>query len=214
MTHSVIGNLNLNLITSLAGIAGPLILIVTEYAAIFNAPGYNLVKDSISSLAWTRLGWVQTIGFLAIGLLVELFVAGLFFNIRRRRGFGLGMGILVFFGFGLLMVGAFHTDPAAGPRTIEGMIHIFSAKTIFWLFSAAVLLVAFSLKNDPYWQPLFLYSIIAAWVALILMACIFLFAEERGWFGLFERILVANSIIWVEIMAIWLLRMALTNKPH
>jgi hypothetical protein len=33
--------------------------------------------------------------------------------------------------------------------------------------------------------------------------------DQLSWFGLHERILVANMVIWVEVMAAWLLRLSL-----
>ena len=68
-------NINIHSILALAGIAGPVVLIIGDMAAGLSSPGYNLIRDSISSLALTRIGWLQTIGFLALGLLVEIFVA-------------------------------------------------------------------------------------------------------------------------------------------
>ncbi len=207
-TRPIMGKLSLNGILAMAGIAGPVILVLADYTAVFSAPQYNLIRDSISSLAWTRMGWIQTIGFLAIGLLVELFVAGLFFSIRGYRGYGFGLAILVLFGFGLLLIGAFHTDPVNGPNTIEGIIHGVVAKTIFWLFPIASLLIAPSLKRDTYWKPLFAYSIGAAAFSVVIMIVIALIPEEKGYFGLLERLLVADEIIWVETVAIWLLRLS------
>jgi hypothetical protein len=212
MTRPVTGRLSLTGFLALAGILGPCILVIADLLAGLTAHQYNFIRDSISSLAWTRLGWIQTIGFLAIGLLVELFVAGLFFSIRGRRGFGFGLTILVLFGFGLLMIGAFHTDPAGGAHTIEGTIHGLAAKTIFWFFPAASLLIAPSLKAERFWKNLFIYSIGAALFAIILMISSLWLAENNTWFGLFERILVADEIIWVAIMAIWLLRLSLKSK--
>jgi hypothetical protein len=37
-------------------------------------------------------------------------------------------------------------------------------------------------------------------------------SEDSGWFGLYERVLVANEIIWVEIMAVKLLRISSKAK--
>ncbi len=209
LTRSVSGRLNVNSILALAGIAGPIILIITDLTVAFSDPGYNLVRHSISSLAWARLGWVQTIGFLAIGLLVEVFVAGLFFNIRGVRGFGSGIGLMACFGFGLLLVGAFHTDPAVGPRTIDGTIHGIAAKTIFWLFPFAALLIAPSLRKDPSWSPLFVYTIAAAVFAILFMISSLTLPPDLSWFGLFERVLVADEVIWVVVVAVWLLRLSL-----
>ncbi len=130
-------------------------------------------------------------------------------NIHGVRGFGVGIGILSLFGFGLLLIGAFHTDRFAGRHTIEGAIHGFAAESIFWLFPVASLLIAPSLKKDPRWKSLYIYSIAAAILAVALMMGGIWIKDGTPYYGLFERVLVADEIIWVEIMAIWLLRLSL-----
>lgn len=208
LARPVFRRLNVNSILALAGIAGPLILITTDLAVASSDPGYNLIQHSISSLAWAKLGWLQTLGFLAIGLLTEVFVAGLFFNIHGARGFGFGIGLLALFGFGLLLIGAFHTDPAVGPRTIDGAIHGVAAKTIFWLFPVAALLIAPSLKKDAHWRSLYIYTLAAAIFAFLFMLSSIVLPEDQGWFGLFERILVADEVIWEVVVAVGLLRLS------
>jgi hypothetical protein len=210
VSRPIIGKLGLGGILSIAGIIGPIIFVFTDYFTFFTAQyNNNFIYHSISSLAWTRFGWVQTIGFLTWGLLVELFAAGVFFTLKGARGFGFAMGILVFFGFSLLLVGGFHTDVGLTTRTTDGIIHGFAAKAIFWLFPAAAVLIAPSLKQDKLLNQLYLYSLISAGLAIALMLCIVTFAERAGWFGLFERLLVADAVIWVELMAIWMLRSSL-----
>jgi hypothetical protein len=199
--------LGLGGILSMAGIMGPLIFLFTEYFTFFTAQyNNNIIAHSISSLAWTHYGWVQTIGFLIFGLLVELFAAGLFFSIKGARGFGFALAILVFFGFGLLLVGGFHTDVGLANRTTDGMIHGYAAKGIFWLFPVAAILIIPSLRRDKLLKQIWVFSLISAILAVILMLCIQTFAEKRHWFGLFERLLEADAIIWVEVLAIWTLR--------
>jgi hypothetical protein len=211
LTRPVVSKLSLIGLLSLAGITGPCILVITDIVAASSAPGYNMIRDSISSLAWTRLGFIQTIGFLTIGLLVELFVAGLFFSVRGKRGFGFGLAALVLFGFGLLLIGAFHTSQSADTRTVEGIIHAWTAKSIFFLCPLAGLLMTPTLNIEKHWKSLAKYTLIAAIFAVIVMASS-LFLEESAWFGLFERILVADEVIWVEFMAIWLLRLSFKTK--
>jgi len=200
--------LNIHSVLAMAGVAGPLVLVLAEFAAASSSPNHDVVRDSISSLALTPRGWLQTIGFLAIGLLVEIYVAGLLFNIRGVRGFGFGIGLLVFLGFGLLMVGAFRTDPTGVPLTTEGNIHRIMALTVFWLFPMAVLLLAPSLRNDPYWKNIFIYTVVAGILAVVLVTGLLILRDEISWLGLYERILVANVIIWVEVTAIKLLRLS------
>ncbi|MFC2023034.1 hypothetical protein ACFLTL_02645, partial [Chloroflexota bacterium] len=77
---SIIGPLNIYSLLALAGIIAPIVLITANLIASFSVSGYSLIHDSISSLAWTPMGWLQTISFLAAGLLIEVFVAGLLFS--------------------------------------------------------------------------------------------------------------------------------------
>jgi hypothetical protein len=204
--------LGIKLVLSLAGIIGPAILIITDTSLGLTVPGYSFVKNSISSLAWANLGWLQTMGFMAIGLLIELFVAGLFISIKGARGFGFGIILLMFFGFGLLLVGGFHTDPVEGQSTIQGSIHLWSAKCVFWFFPLAVLLIAPSLRREAFWKPYFFYSIGAALFSVIFMISSLLIPDGFDWFGLFERILVADEIIWVLVVAIRLLQLSILQR--
>lgn len=207
--RSIIGPLNIYGVLALAGVVGPIVLIAADLVAAISAPSYNLIRDSISSLVWAPLGWLQTIGFLVIGLLVEVFVAGLLFSIRGRRGFGLGIGLLVAFGFGLLLIGAFHTDPVGGQHTIEGTIHGIASKVVFSIFPVASLLIALSLRKDTYWKRLFVHTLATSGLALALFVGWLSLPDRLSWFGLYERILVANTVIWVEIMAVRLLSLSL-----
>ncbi len=209
---NILKKLNIHSALALAGVAGPLVLVVTDFTAAFINADYNLVRDSISSLALTRLGFLQTIGFLAIGLLVEIFTAGLLFNIKGVRGFRFSIGLLVFFGFTLLLIGAFRTDPVGGPDTIEGTIHSLTATAAFWIFPVAILIIAPSLRNDPDWRGIFLYSVFTGLLAVALVITLGFLPDDASWFGLLERILVANMIIWVEVAAIKLLRLSI--KRH
>ena len=208
---SYIRRLNVHSALAFAGMAGPVVLIITDIMASSANPGYSPVRDSISSLALYKLGWVQTIGFLAIGLLVEIFTAGLLYNIRTRRGFRFSIACLVVMGFGLLLLGAFRTDPVGVPDTIEGIIHNVTALVVFWLFPIACLLIAPSIKYDPYWKNVYRYTIIAGFLGFILVIMVIVLEDSDSWFGLAERLLVANTIIWVEVMAFKLLYLSLTR---
>ena len=205
---SIIGPLNIYSLLALAGIIAPIVLITANLIASFSVSGYSFIYDSISSLAWTPMGWLQTISFLAAGLLIEVFIVGLLFSIRRARGFCLGIGLLVFFGFGLLIIGAFREDPTVSAHTVQGIIHTITAATVFTIFPIASLLIAFSLMKDPYWKGLFLHTVFVTGLALVLV--LILLFSKPSWLGLYERILVANAVIWVEIMAIRLLRLSMS----
>ena len=206
--RTIIGSLNVYGIMALSGIVGPLVLGIAGVTAAFSHPGYDPIRESISSLALTPMGWLQSIGFLVFGLLTEVFVVGLFFSIRRGRGFALGIAVLVCAGFGLLLLGAFQTDPVGISHTIEGTIHSVAAAIVFWFFPAACLLIAPSLRHVTYWKDLYLYNIITGAFNFSLLIVLLLLPVHQNWFGLYERIIVASMVIWVEVMAIWLLRLS------
>jgi hypothetical protein len=208
---SFIGRLNIHSALAVAGMLGPMLVTIGDLTASVSNPDYSLVKNSISSLALLPIGWLQTIGFLALGLLVEIFTAGLLFNIKRARGFHLGIIVLIFFGFGMLLIGAFNTDPVGAARTMEGRIHGFAATTAFSLFPLALLFLASSIRKDPDWKNLFRYSEVTFILAVLFGITLKIVQEKSGWFGLVERLLVANMVIWVEVAAIKLFLLSLNR---
>ena len=200
--------IDIGIVAGVAGLAGTIALLVGDLAASLSTPDYSLARDSISSLALTPIGWLQTIGFLALGLLLEVFVVGLLVNVARARGFNLGIGLLALCGFGLLMVGAFPMDPAGATRTTQGLIHSVTAYAIAVLFPISLALLAPSLKSDPHWKRLFAYTLVAAVLGLAMVPGLFFLPNIERWFGLYERIMVANVMVWVAVAAVHLLRLS------
>jgi hypothetical protein len=198
-------------VPAIVGIVGPVIVIVGDLIASLSVPGYSPIRDSVSSFAWTSLGWLQTICFLAMGLLWEVFTAGLYFTIRRARGFYVGIVLFALCGFVLMLIAAFHMGHTGAPR-IDGTIHTIASYGLGLLFPIAILSLAPSLKSTPDWRNIFIYTIIAGVIALALILGA-LFAEQRGWFGLYERIIILNALVWVEVVAIHFLRMLMKQQP-
>ena len=204
--------LNIDSVPALVGIVGPIVVVVGDLAASLSIPGYSLVRDSVSSLALTRIGWLQSICFLAMGLLLVIFVPRFFFNISRARGFRAGIGLLAFFGFVLMLIAAFRMDAPGAPRTTAGIIHTIASYGLGLLFPIAILSLSPSLKNTPNWRNIFVYTLIAGILAFGLIIGAF-FTEQRGWFGLYERIIIGNALVWVEVVAVHLLRLSLRREP-
>jgi len=203
--------LNINSVPAIVGIVGPAVVIVGDLAASLSIAGYSPVRDSVSSLALTGIGWLQSICFLAMGLLLEVFAAGLFFNIRRARGFRAGIVLLALCGFVLMLIATFHMDVSGGPGTIDGTIHAIASYGLGLLFPVAILLLAPSFKSTPNWKGIFVYTLIAGVLALALILGALL-AQQRGWFGLYERIIILNALVWVEVVAIHFLRLILRQE--
>ena len=203
--RNVLGIMNAHGILALAGIVGPLVLVTMDLIAAFAEPKYSLVRQSMSSLALTSKGWIETIGFMLMGLMIESFTAGLYLNIKRRRGFGFGTALLVFFGFGMLVIGTFHTGIAGAPPTFSSIVHTVAADSVFGLFPIALALMLPSIKNDRRWHGMFRYTVITGFIALVMAASQPFLPHKFGFFGLYERIMVLNAITWLGTFAVRLL---------
>jgi len=195
-----------------AGMAGPLVLIILDITAGLSSPDYSYLRDSISSLGLTQFGPLQSVGFLTIGLLVEVYVVGLLYNIKPSRGFHLSIGLLMFFGFGMLLIGAFRTDPIGAPDTVEGTIHSYSATGAFTVFAVAILFIAQSLKNDRNWNSFYRYTVFTGILGVLFVLFMVIFQDKISWFGLYERLLVLNMVVWVGMTAVRLLILSIRRN--
>jgi hypothetical protein len=210
--NPLFGWLKLHGFLALAGIAGPLLLLGAELLVPLSFVNYSPLQDSISMLAWAGMGWLETSSFLIAGLLLETFAAALLLGIRGVRGFSFGIVLLTLCGFSLLMVGLFRTDIPYFPQTIDGAIHGIASKTIFVLLPLAILLISPSLKRDPCWNPMFMFSVVIVVIAFMWMALYKVLSPDKtGMFGLYERVLISIDLIWIEVMAFWLLRLFLKS---
>jgi hypothetical protein len=203
--------LNVNSVPAIVGIVGPIVVIAGDLAASSSIPGYSPIRDTVSSLALTSVGWLQSICFLAMGLLLEIFVAGLFFRIHRARGFYAGIVLLALCGFVLMLIATFHMRAPGGPHTIDGKIHTIASYGLGLLFPIAILSLASSLKSTPNWKNIFVYTTIAGILAFGLIIGAF-FVELTSWFGLYERIIILNALVWVEVVAVHFLRLLLRQE--
>jgi len=202
--------LGVNSVPALVGIVGPFVVIVGDLTASLSVPGYSPIRDSVSSFALTSLGWLQSICFLAMGTLLVIFVGGLYFNMRRARGFQAGITLLALCGFVLMLIATFHMDHPGGPL-IDGIIHTIASYGLGLLFPIAILSLSVSIKGTPNWGGIFIYTLIAGILAFGLIIGAF-FGNQRGWFGLYERIIILNALVWVEVVAIHCLRLLLKQE--
>lgn len=202
--------LNVNSVPAIVGIVGPLVVIVGDVTASLSVPGYSPIHDSVSSFALTSLGWLQSICFLAMGTLLVIFVGGLYFGVRRAPGFHAGIILLALCGFVLMLIATFHMDHSGAPP-IDGEIHTVASYGLGLLFPIAVLSLAPSFKNTSNWNNIFIYTLLAGVLAFALILGA-IFGNQRGWFGLYERIIILNALVWVEVVAIHFLRLLLGRE--
>ena len=199
-------------VLALAGIVGPIVLVLTDTIASLYTPGYKPIQESGSQLAFGPMRWVQATGFILFGLLLVMFAMGLYSSIHKHAGLRASISIFMFFGFSLFIIGAIPTDPTGAPHTIHGIIHVGVAIVNTALSPITFFLIAPSLRADPRWENLFVYTVLTGVLATVFTVGRLFLPAELSWFGLYERILTAYSIIWLEAMAIRLLRLSQRDR--
>jgi len=197
-------------ILATACIAGPVLFCIVLAVTQSLHPGYSPISQSTSDLAFGPYGWLQTADFFFLGLVMIAFGVALYLGIQRKRGLRIATGVFVLMGLGEMLIGIFQADLGKSlPITLHALIHQVAASVSAVAFPAVAFLMLPSMKADPRWKGLATYTVIAAGVAIGLLIgreAWLLTHWLDPWWGLYERVLMANSLIWVEIMAIRLLR--------
>ena len=103
-------------------------------------------------------------------------------------------------------------DAPGALRTIDGTIHAIASYGLGLLFPIAILLLAPSFRSTLNWKNIFIYTLVAGILAFGLIIGAFL-TEQTGWFGLYERIIILNALVWVEVVAVHFLRALLRREP-
>jgi hypothetical membrane protein len=180
---------------ALAGIVGPIFFTVLVVVQGFLRPEYSHVKMPISALAAWPTGWIQTINFYVVGLLMMAFAVALHLGVQATRRGGTGFALLLMSGLGVVLAGVFPWRMVNGVPT-ETPAHVVGAIMAF--ASTGLGLVVFSrrMAADPRWRDLAAYTMYTGIVVLVLFIAVGFFAIDEGtplheWAGLLQRVLCA-----------------------
>ena len=180
---------------ALAGIIGPIFFTTLVVLQGFLLPEYSHVRMPISALAAWPNGWIQTINFYVVGLLMMAFAVALHLSVQATRREGTGFALLVMSGLGLVLAGVFPWHMVNGVPT-ETPAHVVGAVMTF--VSTGLGLVVFSrrMAADPRWRDLAAYTMCTGIVVLLLFIAVGFFAIDEGtplhqWAGLLQRVLCA-----------------------
>lgn len=92
-------------------------------------------------------GWIQIVNFVAAGVLNVLYAIGLWRTVRPGRAGTTAAILIAAYGFGLITVGLFTTDPAGGfpPGSVQptspsghAVVHALGALFVFLFLAAAI----------------------------------------------------------------------------
>lgn len=205
---------------ALAGVLAPLLF--AAVVAFLSVAEYDVARDLgwhpirrtaagwPSILALGDLGWLLTATLAVCAVLGVAFAVGLYRYTKGSRWNAVGAATL-----GMLAVAvgleAFTTDPPGirGEPTWHGEIHDAAYPVLVVSALAAPVFFAVGLAREPDWRP---YAAVSLVAAAVLSATLALQAE-RSYAQLLEYPFFATLLLWLELLALRLLRLARCDEP-
>jgi len=209
---NTIQNDSLTRLLAICGIVGPIQFIVVTLVFALLQPGYDPIRQYMSELG--EAGAPNAIGYnmpaFLLGLLMIAFAFGLHRGISAGKGSKLVPILIAVAGVGWVGASLFHCDPGCVNESFTGKMH-----GIVGIFAVPPLVIAPlailpRLKKDNRWWSYRPFSRIMGALAVILFAVMFT-AEASGalepYRGLLQRLTFYPALLWMEVTAIWLLRL-------
>ena len=172
----------------------------------FLQPGYNPIRDTISSLVWGNSGWIQTVNFYLFGFLLMLFAVKFLANRNSRVNYRASGILLLLIALGFIILGICPTQSPGADQSVQSIIHGVTVYCIIILFPMVCFVLATVFRNDIYPKSLFIYTCITGTLNLVFIILGAFFAmQHEYWFGMVERLLIMNAFIWIEVIGIQVL---------
>jgi hypothetical membrane protein len=195
------------------GAVGPLLFILAFSIEGVTRAGYSAWHNFVSDLSMGDQGWEQITNFVITGLLMLCFAVGLRMVSTRGRGAALGPILFGLFGLGLIIVGAFVTDPLYGPTTFHGMVHDVVTPIVFLCVIAACFVLAAQFASDPRWRGWAVYSIVSGVLVLVCLVGLNLVLaidqqapSPAAPIGVLQRGAILSGWGWIALFAVRILR--------
>lgn len=193
---------------AICGIVGPILYTIVLIIIGLLRPGYNHLTQPMSELG--EVGGpnaiiMNTVGFMLLGVLIIAFAFGLHRGINE--GSKIGPALIAMSGAGWIAVGLFHVEPNSMDVSLTGMLHVSGAMIVGLGFSIAPFAIARRSRKDYRWASYRPYSLATGMLTTIL-GLIFIFVRIEGWIGALQRIAVGVPLLWIEVIAIRLLRLS------
>lgn len=193
------------------GVAGTVLFLVIYVVEGATRPHYNAWQQTISSLSFGPLGWIQRADFLLCGASV-LLLALVWRRILRGGVGGLWYPMIHGIeGLGLLGVGIFIYDP----------VHTACLILIVAAMSLSLLVIAWRFWRTPNWRRWGVFSLVCGlWPNVVMPFFIIgLYGHTAlsPYAGLFERLATSPDIVWgvALLIPLWAGRrlLALPGEP-
>lgn len=184
------------------------VYLVLDLVAQLLPPHYSAISQAESDLAVGPFGYVMTVNFIVRGLLSLSFLFGLLAATTVGRRSTMGIALVGIWALGAFVLAAFPTDVGAG-MSLHGLVHLATAALAFLAAAVGEVLLSLRFRGEPrldgFRSPALLVS---ASGVLALVALLYVEQKARLFteaFGLFERIFIGLVLLWMFLIAAYLL---------
>lgn len=188
------------------GLAGPVLFAVGVVVAGAVTPGYSHLSEPISQLAEPgRPYWlIQVAGFVVFGISMIAVAFALWQGLSDGLGPKLGIVLVGFAGFNMVLTGLFRTDPMGQESpSVSGQIHETTAGLVFLSLIAGFLVLGRAMRRSPSWRGLASFSITAGLAALIFLTGFGIsFEAQPEYVGVWQRLLATTIILWFVVISL------------
>ncbi len=192
------------MILDAAMVAGPLLFLGTTVVLESLQPGYDRVRETISSLVWVQGGWAQAAVFFLFGLTMMAFARRLS-RLDGGRASKAGSALVGLVGLGFMVIAIFPTSAPLQAPGVESAIHDLTVRVMSLLFPIACVLVSKGIRSGSPRRAMSTYTILTAGLGSVLIpvGAVAIFTDA-SWLGAFERLMLGNGLLWMEVMGIQL----------
>lgn len=217
--YSVSGSIDLLL--ACCGIAAPILFAGLVIVLGFLEPGYDHRTETMSILGGVEgvRGAIFNVGAALTGVLLTAFAVGLHRGIGKGEGSRIGPLLIVLAGVGMVGSAIFHCNPGCtnvlATPTFTGTMHIATSFMVGSCLAIAPLIIFLRLRKDRLWKNYSWFTLgmgILANIPGVILWTSFLTTRISAWEGIIQRLGIVFPLLWVEVMAIHLLRLSLRSR--
>ncbi len=188
---------------SLTGLITPSVYAGLTVAVHVLNPRDGWMEYTLSDLALTRYGWIETLSMCVLAVCVIAVGVGLYRTALQRRETRIALGMFVITSIALFAIAGFKSSDTAA-MTPFVFIHRASVGVLTVCFPVVCLMMVSPLRSDPRWKSLALYSAIAGAIGLALdiFGAVLPRDFQHNVAGLWEKLFMADGVIWCQVFAV------------
>jgi hypothetical protein len=199
-------------IWALVAIVCPVLLaIILVFAAPF-VPGYDPIGGLVSKLSLGPFGWLGACIFGLLACTLGGFGRGLSCSVGRQGGFALPVRLVYAAALGFTMLIFINIDTDKAIWTLERLTHWMIVGGACASLYLGCWLMLRPLKLDEEWRRMYKPTLIMLVSVLALLLLLSLTVRVWHISGVYERLIGADVLIWMEAMSFRMLRIVDRNS--